>query len=104
VQFYCGSHQHIQAYAERRAAIIDRTDYLRTVLDALRAPASRFPWSPARAPARSQSMPLGVFTELQVGSYIFLDREYLDCELEGALRIGIVRRCHGGQREHPGIA
>jgi D-serine deaminase-like pyridoxal phosphate-dependent protein len=24
-----------------------------------------------------------VFTELQVGSYIFLDREYLDCELAG---------------------
>ncbi|WP_204269572.1 hypothetical protein, partial [Citrobacter freundii] len=26
---------------------------------------------------------LGVLTELQVGSYIFLDREYRDCELAG---------------------
>ena len=26
---------------------------------------------------------LGVFTELQVGSYVFLDREYTDCELAG---------------------
>jgi 3-hydroxy-D-aspartate aldolase len=26
---------------------------------------------------------LGVFTELQAGSYIFMDRQYLDCDLTG---------------------
>src|SRR3546814_10219274 len=28
-------------------------------------------------------MDLGVFTELQAGSYVFMDKQYLDCDLTG---------------------
>jgi 3-hydroxy-D-aspartate aldolase len=35
VQFYCGSQQHIESYAERRAAIVERTAYLQQVIAAL---------------------------------------------------------------------
>ncbi|AQR74786.1 DSD1 family PLP-dependent enzyme [Sphingomonas sp. LM7] len=84
VQFYCGSHQHIQSLAERRAAIVERTDYLRAVLDALRAAGFYVPIvTGAGTGTFAIDASLGVFTELQVGSYIFLDREYLDCELAG---------------------
>lgn len=84
VQFYCGSHQHIASLAERRAAIVERTDYLRSVLDALRAAGYAVPVVTGGGTGTfAIDAALGVFTELQVGSYIFLDREYLDCELAG---------------------
>jgi len=84
VQFYCGSHQHIQSLAERRAAIVERTDYLRGVLDALRDAGFAVPIVTGGGTGTfAIDASLGVFTELQVGSYIFLDREYLDCELAG---------------------
>src|SRR3546814_10749309 len=35
VQHYCGSQQHIEDYAERRAAIVERTTYLQSVIAAL---------------------------------------------------------------------
>lgn len=82
VQFYCGSQQHIPALANRRTAIADLTGYLETVLAALR--------EAALAPAvvtgggtgtHRIDAELGVLTELQVGSYIFMDREYRDCDL-----------------------
>ena len=34
VQYYCGAQQHIETFAERRAAIVERTDYLRGVVEA----------------------------------------------------------------------
>jgi D-serine deaminase-like pyridoxal phosphate-dependent protein len=84
VQYYCGSHQHIQSLAERRAAIVERTDYLRAVLDALHAAGFDVPIVTGGGTGTfAIDASLGVFTELQVGSYIFLDREYLDCELAG---------------------
>ena len=82
VQFYCGRQQHIAGYAERHAAIADRTDYLRQVLGALSA--AGFPpqiVSGGGTGSHRIDMALGVFTELQVGSYIFMDRQYLDCAL-----------------------
>jgi D-serine deaminase-like pyridoxal phosphate-dependent protein len=85
VQFYCGVEQHIEAYADRHATVAKRTAKLRAVLDALAA---------AGLPALSVTgggtgthridLELGVLTELQVGSYVFMDREYLDCDLTGA--------------------
>ncbi|MDV3458733.1 DSD1 family PLP-dependent enzyme [Sphingomonas sp. HF-S4] len=84
VQYYCGSHQHIAGLAERRAAIEERTDYLRTVLDALRSAGFLIPIVTGGGTGTfAIDAALGVFTELQVGSYIFLDREYRDCELAG---------------------
>ena len=88
VQFYCGREQHIADFQERRAAVAKRFDALRIVLDALAA---------IGAPAQIVTgggtgtheidAALGVLTELQAGSYIFMDRQYLECALreDGAL-------------------
>lgn len=82
VQFYCGSQQHIQSFAERRAAIVGLTDYLRTVLNALREAGHAIPVVTGGGTGSFLiDAELGVLTELQVGSYLFLDREYGDCEL-----------------------
>lgn len=82
VQYYCGSQQHIQSFAERRAAIVERTDYLRTVLAALRAEGHSVTLVTGGGTGTYLiDAELGVLTELQTGSYIFLDREYGDCEL-----------------------
>lgn len=85
VQFYCGSHQHIPSHDDRRATIAERTDYLRTVLAALGdAGFEILVVTGAGTGTFAIDADLGVLTELQVGSYIFLDREYRDCELDGA--------------------
>ncbi|HEV7659984.1 MAG TPA: DSD1 family PLP-dependent enzyme [Allosphingosinicella sp.] len=82
VQYYCGAQQHIQSFEERRAAIVERTDYLGTLLQALRA--AGFAIQVVTGGGTGSFMidaALGVLTELQVGSYLFLDREYGECEL-----------------------
>jgi len=84
VQFYCGAQQHIEGFAERRAAIEERTAYLRTVIDALIA-ADLAPAivSGGGTGTHRIDAALGVFTELQVGSYVFMDKQYADCDLAG---------------------
>jgi D-serine deaminase-like pyridoxal phosphate-dependent protein len=84
VQYYCGAQQHIEAYAERRAAIEERTAYLRGVIDALRA-AGHAPTivSGGGTGTHDIDASLGAFTELQVGSYVFMDRQYEICDLRG---------------------
>ncbi|QLC26834.1 DSD1 family PLP-dependent enzyme [Parasphingopyxis algicola] len=84
VQFYCGLHQHIKSYAERRAAIIERTGYLRGIVDQL-ADAGFVPEiiSGGGTGTHEIDAELGLFTELQVGSYVFMDNEYGECELFG---------------------
>lgn len=84
VQFYCGLHQHIQSYAERRAAIIERTGYLRGIVDQL-TEAGLAPdiISGGGTGTHEIDAELGLFTELQVGSYVFMDNEYGECELFG---------------------
>lgn len=84
VQFYCGSQQHIEAFAERRDAIAERTAYLQTVLDALKEAGSPAPIVTGGGTGTHRiDAALGVFTELQVGSYVFMDRQYNDCDLTG---------------------
>jgi 3-hydroxy-D-aspartate aldolase len=84
VQFYCGAQQHIEDFAERRAAIEERTAYLRTVIDALIA-ADLAPMVVTGGGTGTHRIDaaLGVFTELQVGSYVFMDKQYADCDLAG---------------------
>lgn len=84
VQFYCGAQQHIEDYIERRAAIAERTEYLRGVIDALAAAgfAPEIVTGGGTGTHRID-LELGIFTELQVGSYVFMDRQYLDCDLAG---------------------
>ena len=82
VQFYCGTQQHIEGYAQRRAAIVERTDYLRTVIAAL-TDAGHQPGIVTGSGTGTHriDLELGVFTELQAGSYVFMDKQYLDCDL-----------------------
>jgi 3-hydroxy-D-aspartate aldolase len=84
VQFYCGVQQHIEKYDERRAAIEERTAYLKGVIEALTA----FGLPPhiisgGGTGTHQIDGRLGVFNELQVGSYVFMDRQYNDCDLYG---------------------
>ncbi|WP_374571503.1 DSD1 family PLP-dependent enzyme [Phenylobacterium sp.] len=84
VQFYCGSQQHIEDFAARREAIVERTDYLKGVI-ALLTEAGLKPGivSGGGTGTHAIDLELGVFTELQVGSYVFMDRQYNDCDLAG---------------------
>ena len=82
VQFYCGAEQHIEGFAERRAAMAAKADYLRSVIAAL---------TEAGHPPRiitgggtgthAIDLEMGLFTELQVGSYVFMDHQYAVCAL-----------------------
>lgn len=85
VQFYCGMQQHIQEFAARKAAIEERTGYLCSVIAALSA--AGFPpeiVTGSGTGTHAIDLALGVFTELQAGSYVFMDTQYLDCDLEGS--------------------
>lgn len=82
VQMYCGTQQHIARYAERKAAIADRVEYLRSVIAEL----ARQDGGPqiitgCGTGTHHIDAELGIFNEWQVGSYIFMDREYAECDL-----------------------
>jgi 3-hydroxy-D-aspartate aldolase len=84
VQFYCGSHQHIVDFQERKAKIEERTSYLKGILGKLEAAGLK----PAIVTGSGTGThfidaKLGVFTELQVGSYVFMDHDYNVCDLRG---------------------
>jgi 3-hydroxy-D-aspartate aldolase len=85
VQFYCGAQQHIESYAERRDAIAERTEYLRSVIEALKTAG----FAPSVVTGGGTGThridaDLGVLTEWQAGSYVFMDRQYRVCDLDGA--------------------
>ncbi|MBV8185608.1 MAG: DSD1 family PLP-dependent enzyme [Alphaproteobacteria bacterium] len=84
VQFYCGRHQHIVDFAERKAAIEERTEYLKGILAKLET-AGLKPGIVTGSGTGTHYIDgkLGVFTELQVGSYIFMDHDYNVCDLRG---------------------
>jgi D-serine deaminase-like pyridoxal phosphate-dependent protein len=82
VQMYCGVQQHITAFAERAAQIRERTAYLSTVIELL----TQHGYAPGIVTGSGTGThridgALGVFTEWQVGSYLFMDRQYAECEL-----------------------
>jgi D-serine deaminase-like pyridoxal phosphate-dependent protein len=84
VQYYCGRQQHIESYAERRTDIIDRTDYLRGIVDALTE--AGFPprvITGGGTGTHRIDVELGLLNELQTGSYIFMDRQYNECDISG---------------------
>ena len=71
VQFYCGAQQHIESFADRRAAIEERTDYLQGVIAALTAAG----FGPEIVTGSGTGthridLALGVLTEIQAGSYV----------------------------------
>ncbi len=84
VQYYCGGQQHIGPFLDRRLAITDRTTYLREVVETLTA-AGLKPGIVSGGGTGSHRIDaaLGAFTEWQVGSYVFMDRQYAECDLTG---------------------
>lgn len=82
VQYYCGPQQHIESFADRYAAIEDRTRYLEEVIAAL-AEAGFAPELVTGGGTGTHriDLVLGVFNELQAGSYVFMDQQYLACDL-----------------------
>jgi len=84
VQFYCGMQQHIEDFATRRAAIEERTAYLSGIVRKL-SEAGLTPGivSGGGTGTHRIDAALGAFTEFQVGSYVFMDRQYNDCDLTG---------------------
>ena len=84
VQFYCGSHQHIIDFKERKEKIEERTAYLKGIVDTLAA-AGMKPGIVTGSGTGTHFIDakLGVFTELQVGSYVFMDHDYNVCDLRG---------------------
>jgi D-serine deaminase-like pyridoxal phosphate-dependent protein len=85
VQFYAGSLQHIENFQDRRTALIERTAYLAEIIAKL-TEAGLPPALITGGGTGSHVIDaeIGVFNELQVGSYIFMDRQYGDCDLTGA--------------------
>jgi D-serine deaminase-like pyridoxal phosphate-dependent protein len=84
VQMYCGMQQHIASFAERDAVIRDRMQYLASVIAQLAADGAR-PEIVTGAGTGTHRIDaaIGLFTEWQVGSYLFMDRQYTDCDLTG---------------------
>ena len=84
VQFYCGREQHIATFAERQAIMTARANLVREVIAAL-TEAGGAPEIVTGGGTGTHRIDaeLGLFTELQVGSYVFMDSQYLACDLTG---------------------
>jgi 3-hydroxy-D-aspartate aldolase len=81
VQFYCGAEQHIPTAQARREAMIGRNAILSAVIDALSAADFAPPIVTGGGTGTFVlDAEFGLLTELQVGSYVFMDEDYLACE------------------------
>ncbi len=84
IQGYAGRIQHIRAYEERAAATRPVNALLARMRDAFRAEGLPCPIvTGSGTGTHDVDGRLGVFTELQVGSYPFMDVDYLACDLTG---------------------
>ncbi len=82
IQCYCGAEQHIEAYEDRRAAVIQKMERLTAAVAGLKTAGLAPPIvTGGGTGTHAIDAELGVFTELQVGSYIFMDRQYGECAL-----------------------
>jgi len=84
VQFYCGVQQHIEDFAGRRAAVAERTEILKAAVSLLTEAGLTPPLiTGGGTGSHVIDAELGVLNELQVGSYVFMDRQYAECDLTG---------------------
>ena len=84
VQCYCGAQQHIEAFDARLQSMEDRAAFVRTVAEALTDADAPPQIVTGGGTGTHQIDPeLNLFTELQVGSYVFMDAQYLACDLTG---------------------
>jgi D-serine deaminase-like pyridoxal phosphate-dependent protein len=84
VQFYSGRLQHVEDFAERRAAVERETTRLKRLVEDLRS-AGLPPGIVTGSGTGTHGIDaeLGVFTEWQCGSYIFMDVQYESVDLRG---------------------
>lgn len=84
VQFYCGTQQHIAGFADRAAAMSNLAGIARGVIAALTASGGA-PGIVTGGGTGTHCIDatLDLFTELQAGSYVFMDSQYLACDLTG---------------------
>jgi D-serine deaminase-like pyridoxal phosphate-dependent protein len=91
VQFYTGREQHIEDVATRRAAIERKTELLKTYIAALAEAGFAPPVVTGSGTGTHLiDLELGVITELQVGSYVFMDDQYGACEQTGGFERSLV--------------
>lgn len=84
VQCYCGAQQHIHGFGDRRQAMEERARYVHAIIDALTEAGGRPEIVTGGGTGTHRIDPaLDLFTELQVGSYVFMDAEYSACDLTG---------------------
>jgi 3-hydroxy-D-aspartate aldolase len=84
VQSYSGNLQHIPIRAERRAKALAQLDRLRGMIARLRDGGLEVPIVTGAGTGTFDLDPEArVFTELQVGSYVFMDHDYNVCDLRG---------------------
>lgn len=84
IQGYAGRIQHLRSYEERAAATRAVNAQLAAIRDAFRAAGLPCPIVTGSGTGTHDiDGRLGVFTELQVGSYPFMDVDYLACDLSG---------------------
>jgi D-serine deaminase-like pyridoxal phosphate-dependent protein len=84
VQMYCGVEQHIASFADREAVLRERMRYLQSVIALLSShQAAPEIITGAGTGTHRIDAALGLLTEWQVGSYIFMDRQYAECDLTG---------------------
>jgi len=82
IQCYCGMQQHIEGFEARKVSMEERAAYVRTVIQALtEAGGPPDIITGGGTGTHRIDADLGLFTELQVGSYVFMDSQYLACEL-----------------------
>lgn len=86
VQYYCGSLQHVANFAERQTAMQERAHHLSAIIAALsNAGGSPRIVTGGGTGTHRIDAEIGLFTELQAGSYIFMDDQYRVCDLSGDL-------------------
>src|SRR5690606_11362625 len=79
VQGYGGHWQHIAGLARRQAAIAAGMERLAGVVEALREAGHRIDWVTGGGTGSfATDAELGVLTEVQPGSYVFMDSQYRD--------------------------
>jgi 3-hydroxy-D-aspartate aldolase len=84
VQYYCGLQQHITTFDARRAATIERTQYLESIVSRLAAERGTPEILTGGGTGTHRiDAELGVLNEWQVGSYVFMDHQYAECDLGG---------------------
>ena len=85
IQYYCGSEQHIATLAARRGALAARNARLAEAIAALTAAGLEPPVvTGGGTGTHGIDAEAGLLTELQCGSYVFMDQDYGACELGGA--------------------